>query len=93
MPVGKGRNNGKRGGDWASLSERLEALTKYYDPDVSEKRMTERLDRMFAPMEQDAAKFQEELDQRAKSPRPALQPEKNGTDNFERILQDFPWVN
>jgi len=86
-------DHGDGEGEELSLSERLEALTEYYAPEASEKRMTERLDRMFAPMERDAAKFQEELDQMAKPPRPALQAERNGHDDFQRILQDFPWVN
>ncbi len=86
-------DHGDGEGEELSLSARLEALTEYYAPEASEKRMTERLDRLFAPMERDAARHQEILDQMANPSRPALQPERNGNDDFQRILQDFPWVN
>ncbi len=46
-------------------------------------------DRLLKPLHDDMERFDEEM---SKSSRPALQPDQNGNDNFERILDDNPWL-
>jgi len=74
-----------------SLTERLAALTHYYSEAESEKRRNALMDKLFTPMETDVQKLKEQLEA-AKPSRPAVQPERNGNDNFERILADNPWL-
>jgi len=61
---------------------------------ITEARMHEILDAAFAPMEKANEEFWQTHQRVEANPsRPALQAERNSNDDFQRILQDFPWVN
>ena len=69
-------------------TERAERLAEYGRQE--EARLHAMFDRLFKPLEDDVARVNEQL--RQEEAKPSVKPERNGNDNFERILQDFPWV-
>ena len=93
MSDGVGDSTSEPGKEERTLSEQIDALAHYYSDAESEKRRDALMDRLFGPLEKQNEEFWKEHQRVESQPsRPAVQPERNGSDNFERILDDNPWL-